>query len=310
MGNSVNTRSENLDILHAVTSQRGASASMVTMLEHIMAAESRGKRYAANDSSTARGCFQFINSTWLGMLKTHGAKFGHGQYASAIRMTKDGWTIDDPALKRQALDLRYDVKLSCQMGVQLAYDNQSALENGLNRKPSAGELYLAHFLGSGGALKVLKHPEPNAKISSFLSADVIDSNSYNPKTKKKGVTLRRGGKETDFRDFTVADIQQWAAGKMEQELSYEQLSEQNRRASWRRRHPRAQPLPAGQEDDYSDMVEARGEMTMVEAILQFVVGIFTAIGSILGISSDKPDGAPQTPSTETAAAGKPAPARA
>lgn len=252
------------------------------MLEHIMAAESGGAQYAANPGSTARGCFQFIEDTWLGTLKKHGASFGQGQYAEHIHQVrnKEGklvWTIDDPQLKKQALDLRYDVAVSSEMAIAFTRDNQQSLVSALGREPSAGELYLAHFLGSGDAQKVLQHPEVNTPISSLLSSRVMNSNTK--------VQLVRGGKTTMFKDFTVADIQLWASNKMQQELSYEQLSEQNRRASWRRRNPRS--LPSGQVDDYSDEVESRGEMSMVEVVIQFVVGIFSSIMTAISGGSDE-----------------------
>lgn len=299
------SRAENLSILHRVAATRSVSPEMLTMLEHIMAAESGGKQYAANPNSSARGAFQFIEDTWLGNLKKHGAKFGQGQFAEHIHQVRNGdgklvWTIDDHALRKQALDLRYDAAVSSEMAIAFTRDNQQELVSALGREPSAGELYLAHFLGSGGAKKVLQHPDPNAPISSLLGSKVMNAN--------ESVKLVRGGKTTMFNQFTIADIQQWSANKMQQELSYEQLSEQNRRASWRRRNPRA--VAPGQEDDYSDQVESLGEMSMVETIIQFVVGILTALGSILGITDEKTVSAPLATPVRQAAVDVQAPARA
>ena len=290
------SRTENLDILHSVGKRRGVSSEMMTMLEHIMSAESGGDRFAANTKSSARGCFQFLDSTWLGTLKAHGGEFGQGKFAQSIHQVtgRDGkvyWTIDDPKLKMEALNLRYDVSVSSEVAIAFTRDNKNALEGALGRTAAAGELYLAHFLGAGGATKVLRHPNVNAPISSLLGEEVMDAN--------ESVKLIKGRTEKFFRSFTVADIQQWSATKMSQELSYEQLSENNRRASWRRRNPRA--LPPGQVDDYSDEVQARGDMSFAEALLQFVVSLFTGLGSMLGISNDKPSSPPPTPSRQASA---------
>jgi hypothetical protein len=111
------------------------------------------------------------------------------------------------------------------------------------------------------------------------------------------VEFKKAGATKSFAEFTVADIQQWAARKMEQELSYDQLSAENRRQSWRRRNPRA-PEP-GKPDDYGDMEEASGNMTMVESFVKFVVqlvsGIATAIGSVFNIGDGTPTPPPATP---------------
>src|SRR5215468_8825212 len=41
-------------------------------------------------SSTATGLFQFLEQTWLGVMKTAGPAFGYGHYADAIKQTPSG----------------------------------------------------------------------------------------------------------------------------------------------------------------------------------------------------------------------------
>jgi hypothetical protein len=291
MSHTPTTRAENIDVLQQIAKRRGVSAEAVTMLEHIMAAESGGKQYAANPSSSARGCFQFIDSTWLGTMKKHAAALGETELAQQIYWNgaKKEWTINDPKLLKQALDKRYDVAYSCEMGILLTKDNQAALRAVTGKEPSAGELYLAHFLGANDARRVLQHSDSSANISTLLSADVMNSN--------KPIQLKKAGQSKFFADFTVADVQLWAAGKMNQELSYEQLSEQNRRASWRRRNPRK--ASSGKEDDYSDMVESLGDMSMsvIQFIGMIIAGIFSVVGSVFGVGDSKVAAAPQMPQT-------------
>ncbi|MBX9635622.1 MAG: lytic transglycosylase domain-containing protein, partial [Magnetospirillum sp.] len=65
-------------------------------------------------------------------------------------------TVKNKDLKKEILDLRRDPKLSALMAGEYAKDNEQVLESKLGRQVSTHDLYLAHFLGAGGALKVLK----------------------------------------------------------------------------------------------------------------------------------------------------------
>jgi len=113
-------------------------------------------------TSSATGLFQFIDSTWLDMVKDHGAKHGLDVYANSIERRADGSaTVDDPKLRREILNLRKDPRLSALLAGELAKENQQSLEGELNRPVGRTELYMAHFLGAGGAAKFLKALEAN-----------------------------------------------------------------------------------------------------------------------------------------------------
>ncbi|HRE45658.1 MAG TPA: transglycosylase SLT domain-containing protein, partial [Terricaulis sp.] len=89
-------------------------------------------------TSSATGLFQFIDSTWLDMVRRHGGRHGLGAEAAALQQGADAPT-------RQAiLALRADPELSARMAGELARENAAALESRLGRSPSAGELYAAH----------------------------------------------------------------------------------------------------------------------------------------------------------------------
>lgn len=119
--------------------------------------ESRLNPDAKNAKSSAMGLFQFTSGTWLEMVKSHGAEHGLEKYADAITRGADGrWSVKDKALKKEILDLRRDPSLSALMAAEYAKDNERVLESKLGRQVSTQDLYLAHFLGAGGALKVLK----------------------------------------------------------------------------------------------------------------------------------------------------------
>lgn len=119
--------------------------------------ESRLDPNAKNRRSSAQGLFQFTAGTWLDMVKQHGAEHGLGDYAEMIVKGPDGrLTVKDKELRKDILDLRKDPRLSAVMAAEYAKDNEKVLEAKLGRQVSTHDLYLAHFLGAGGAIKMLK----------------------------------------------------------------------------------------------------------------------------------------------------------
>ena len=106
---------------------------------------------ARASTSSAAGLYQFTGGTWLQTLEKHGAAHG----ASWADMAIEQGRVSDPMLRQQVLALRHDPDLSARMAAELARDNRAALLPVLGREPDAAELYLAHFLGAGGASKFL-----------------------------------------------------------------------------------------------------------------------------------------------------------
>lgn len=113
-------------------------------------------------TSSAAGLYQFTRDTWLRTLDAHGEKHGLGWASAAI----SGGRITDPSLAPQIMALRYDPTVSALMAGELAGDNRDHLSGILGREPDGAELYLGHFLGSGGASRFLtalgENPEASA----------------------------------------------------------------------------------------------------------------------------------------------------
>jgi len=129
--------------------------------------ESNLQPTAAASTSTARGLYQFIEQTWLGTVKQAGASFGYGQYADAITQQPSGaYTVSDPALRQQILKLRDDPAANAAMAGVLTQSNSFKLVSAIGRRPTDNELYMAHFLGVGGAAKLIgsndSNPQANA----------------------------------------------------------------------------------------------------------------------------------------------------
>jgi len=107
---------------------------------------------AKAQTSSATGLYQFIDSTWLRTLDRHGAKHGMDWADAAIG---PGGRVTDAATRNHLLSLRYDADTSSLMAAELTRENAEGLRTTLGREPQPAELYLAHFLGLGGAQQFL-----------------------------------------------------------------------------------------------------------------------------------------------------------
>jgi len=116
-------------------------------------------------TSSATGLFQFVDQTWLAMIDKHGSAHGLGWAANAVQRGSDGrFHVSDPAMRRQIMDLRRDPEAASAMAAEFASDNRAHLERRLGREMQPVDLYMAHFLGAGGATRFLRSHEasPNA----------------------------------------------------------------------------------------------------------------------------------------------------
>lgn len=108
-------------------------------------------------SSSASGLFQFIEQTWLGLVKEEGPKLGLNQQANAIATRADGThVVPDPAARQAILNLREDPKVSSVMAGAFTQRNRDTLAAEIGRAPTGGDLYVAHFLGARGAAQLIK----------------------------------------------------------------------------------------------------------------------------------------------------------
>lgn len=121
---------------------------------------------AQASTSSARGLYQFIEQTWLATVKQAGAAFGYGNYANAISQSPSGtYSVSDPATRDQILKLRDDPAANAAMAGALTQANSFKLSGELGRRPTDGELYMAHFMGVGGATKLISTAQSNPGVS-------------------------------------------------------------------------------------------------------------------------------------------------
>lgn len=144
----------------AATQQAIREAAAAVGVDPALLATMASKESSLNPSakastSSATGLFQFVDRTWLDTIGAHGAKHG----INTAGMTRE-----------QILAMRTDPRVSALMGAELLKANQA----GVGSTPAAS--YLAHFLGLGGARKVLG-ADPTTPIEQLLSAEQIKANS-------------------------------------------------------------------------------------------------------------------------------------
>ena len=127
------------------------------VLYRIAVRESALDKDARATTSSAAGLFQFIEQTWLASVKEFGARHGLSTAAADIVERPDGgYAVADPVRRQEILNLRFDADKASALAAELALQNKKSLERSLGRAVTAGELYAAHFLGPGGARRLLR----------------------------------------------------------------------------------------------------------------------------------------------------------
>lgn len=165
----------------------------------LVSAESRFVSDIEATTSSATGLFQFIESTWLLMVKQNGDKYGLQDIAARINLTEDknGYpvaSVENPFVQKYILSLRTDPRLSALMGAEFVKTNYQDLSAALpQRDITRTDQYLAHFLGSGKAVtfisRLVKRGD-NSAAAVFPEAASANRNVF----------YKRGGKPRSFKD--------------------------------------------------------------------------------------------------------------
>ncbi|MEH2607853.1 transglycosylase SLT domain-containing protein [Bradyrhizobium sp. AZCC 1693] len=146
-----------------------AASTTGASFEYLLATakmESNFNPKAAATTSSARGLFQFIDQTWLGTVKEAGAHLGYGNYADAITKNPSGsYSVSDPDAHAAIMKLRDDPEAASSMAAVLTQSNSFKLTGKIGRRPTDAELYMAHFMGVGGAGKLIQNAEDNPNAS-------------------------------------------------------------------------------------------------------------------------------------------------
>ncbi|KQM98530.1 flagellar biosynthesis protein FlgJ [Sphingobium sp. Leaf26] len=128
-------------------------------------------------TSSATGLYQFIDQSWLAVIDKHGSEYGLGWAANAIQQSGGRYYVADPDMRKQILDLRKHPETASVMAAEHAADNKAYLESKLGREAEPVDLYLAHFLGVGGASKFLSvHDRAPAATAASLFPSAARAN--------------------------------------------------------------------------------------------------------------------------------------
>lgn len=148
-------------------------------------------------TSSATGLFQFIDNTWLLMVKGHGEKYGLADLAERITLTegRNGYpvaSVENPFVQKYILSLRTNPRLSAMMGAEFVKENYDNLSAALpSRDITRTDQYLAHFLGSGNAVSFISRMNSNSKKSAAsVFPDAAASN--------RNIFYKRGGAARSF----------------------------------------------------------------------------------------------------------------
>ncbi len=152
-----------------------ASDAVERLTDVIIQVESGGNASARNPLSSATGLGQFIESTWLRMMRDYRPDL-------AANMSR-----------QELLDLRLDPTLSREMVQNLARENESFLRS-KGHQITAGRLYLAHFLGPSGADQALA-AQDGQTVLAIMGQGVVGANPF-------------------LTNYTIADLKAWADRKM------------------------------------------------------------------------------------------------
>jgi hypothetical protein len=106
-------------------------------------------------TSSASGLYQFIEQSWLAVVKKHGSEHGLGWAADSIQQTASGRYAVTGGNRQAILGLRNNPEAASLMAAEHASDNKDAIEAATGRAATGTDLYMAHFLGLGGARQFL-----------------------------------------------------------------------------------------------------------------------------------------------------------
>jgi hypothetical protein len=155
------------------------------VVEQIISVESNGDPNAKNKRSSAMGLGQFLDQTWLILIRAHRPDLAKGRSEGDM------------------LELRRDASVARELTTRFTERNAHVLrKRGLSVTP--GTLYLAHFAGAAGAVAILSALEEADAASTMASADAT-GRTKREKLVKANPFLER---------FTVADLKNWADRKM------------------------------------------------------------------------------------------------
>ena len=160
-------------------------APIDAIVDRIIKVESHGDPNLKNKRSSALGLGQFLDETWLSLIRTHRPDLAREHSEDEI------------------LELRRDVNIAREITVRFTEQNANMLRK-RSLPVTPGTLYLAHFAGGAGAVAILSALEDADAATVMANADATGRTNREMLIKANPFLQR----------FTVADLKSWAHRKM------------------------------------------------------------------------------------------------
>lgn len=138
-------------------------------LERVAVVESSNNPAAVAKGSSAAGLYQFTIGTWLGLMKKH----------PELKLTVDGRMSREQSTRAMKV---------------FTAENAAIVERAIGRPLTFSEMYLAHFAGPAGAIRVLR-ADPGCPVRDALGAQACEANP-------------------PLATMTCADLRAWARRKV------------------------------------------------------------------------------------------------
>ena len=124
-------------------------------------------------TSSAAGLYQFIEGTWLRSLDRYQGQLSSYAGANDYVSGSIPWAAlnnrEKGASRQEKLEWRHDPQLASLVAAAYALENGKRLERVLGRSATSTELYMAHFLGTGGASRFMAAWKRNpGRIAAYL----------------------------------------------------------------------------------------------------------------------------------------------
>ena len=148
-------------------------------------------------TSSAEGLFQFVERTWLEVVRDFGAKHGLAPEAALIKTAGSQISIEDEAARERVLGLRRDAYLSAVMAAEMKKRDRAQVSRRIGRELKRPESYLAHLMGAQGAARMLEvlGAKPTQRASKVF-----------PKAAKSNPTIFFAKDGPRRRGLTVAEV--------------------------------------------------------------------------------------------------------
>lgn len=148
-----------IPMLQKIASMTGADVNLMAAIiqseSGFDASASAGKHDA---SQSAAGLGQFTKDTWFDTLNKYADKYGLQKLKNPNDALRD--------------NRRFDPRINGVLSAELIKDNADWFRKNIGRNPSAGDVYMVHFLGRAGALKFFKANGQQTFASVFPDAAI------------------------------------------------------------------------------------------------------------------------------------------